>query len=270
MKNCLVTKLKGVVNNDNLEVFNHFKVTFGTGAFSLKLKNTEEWTIDCDNTTDQINYGSSVASFPITSSSVGDYNFSGTLTKDTTFDICSKYAITAIEVASVKVKDMYDIAHIPLTEFNYHPDASDVMIDISKFIGKEMKVLRVNTSYISGNLKLADVVTPAMTEILLNTSGVSGNISVFGGCSNITSIYLQNSNISGSLEGLLETLYANGRQSTNLILNLRGTSLTSSIPFYNAANLKVVFSASGCEVRNNSNNDLYASYNGSTWTYENV
>ena len=272
MKNCLVTKLNGVVDNDNLEVFDHFKITFAPGVFSLKITNNAAWVIGCDNVTDQIIWGSStVATFPINSTVVGEYYLHGTLTKETTFDFCSKYAITKMEVAGIGVTKMYNTKGCPITSFNFHPDASDAMIDISEFKGREMSIFQITTpTSITGNLNLSDVVTSATTGIILPSKGVTGNISVFGSCSGITNISLKDSSINGSLEGFLETLYGNGRQSTDLSMDLRGTNLTSSIPYYNTTTLKVVFSASGCEVRNRSNNLLLATYNGSTWTYENV
>lgn len=273
MKNCLVTKLNGVVDNDNLEVLDHFKITFAPGEFHLRITNNAAWVIDCDNVTDQIIWGSStVAVFPINSTAVVEHYFHGTLTKETTFDFCSKYAITRMDVAAVGITKMYNTNGCPITSFNFHPNVSDAKINISEFKGREMTIMRISpATAISGSLNLSDIVTSALSELSLASIGVSGDISVLGICSGITSITLNNSSVTGNLERLLETLHANGRQSTDLVLRfINTTNISSNIPAATIYPIKVIFSASGCEVRTVTTNFLLATYDGTSWTYENV
>lgn len=110
------------------------------------------------------------------------------------------------------------------------------------------------------------------TMIRLNATGdqnITGNISVLSKLSNALAIRIYKSTTQGTLESLCEGIIQNTTNprttQENLAVDVRLTSITLNGVVPNEE-LTVVFSGSGCTIKNGSNNTI-ATYNGSTWTY---
>lgn len=91
-------------------------------------------------------------------------------------------------------------------------------------------------------------VSTGLAYIRINYANLSGNIETLGVCTGLTNIGLEGSlQVVGTVEGLLDAMFTNGRRSGQVTINVKGTSATydGSVP---TSDLVATFSGSGWTV----------------------
>ena len=281
MENCLVTKLVGVVDNDSL-------VKNGEICVSLNGPINTSFGIDAP------------ASCPARISGDGyfsDSTYSQNLGKTATIAPNTNYYVVATGACKVFIKDDYILTRLtfnkgytdssmlisrPLTSIDVRLNdvldkagafvnvtgfgCQDGVIDLIAFSGSSV----LGALNLNGNVKAkGDIAAFANCPIknvvnLNNCSGVYGNISSLGKCLLATNIPITNTQITGTIESLVEALYTNGKTSGNLILSGNGKVTFHSAIINNGGGGTAAFASGSVTVTIGS---VTGTYNGSTWSY---
>lgn len=208
MGNCLVTKLKGVVDNDNLPKFNALKIHFDAGNSgqygSLRI---EAPVIDADTNNGYIADSSA--------------DLQNQDTHISTADALSLYA-SNVEM-DIEITPKYDITKLQTIDNRASFDTNDV-----KYLTKLTNLFIKNYSC-TGNFE--DLVKLTNLE-QLNVSGslIYGDIDTISAATDLSlfDISYTGTRISGSLENFAKKQFiARGRQGASIALNTAGnTSVT--------------------------------------------
>ncbi len=229
MGNCLVTKLKGTVDNSSLPVLNELLLTVVKNENSdemsnlfLKTKEGEWQTIsvvgdgymminkDTSTTYQTINING--ASHLRCSN--GNYKLS-IKNKYYTTGIGDKYGESTVSNIVINLADFeyLDMKEIQLmAPFNNSGmNYSGTMEEIGRFINLEILYLWQGLG-ITGNLSSLSNLHSLKRVMLTNNGGYSGDVSVFGNNPSLEVLYTDsNSVITGSVENLVRTFIQNGR-----------------------------------------------------------
>lgn len=207
-KNCLVTKLKGVVDNDNLPKFNVLKVHFGAG--------------------DSGQYGSIRIEVPVGNANTNNgyiaNNAANLQNQDTHISITNAISLFASNVEmDIEISPKYDITTLQTIDARASFDTNDV-----KYLTKLTK-LSMKTSSCTGNLE--DLVKLTNLEQLsVSGSHIYGDIDTISAATNLSNfdISYTGARISGSLESFAKKQFiARGRQSASITLNTTSNTLVT-------------------------------------------
>lgn len=234
MENCLVTKLKGVVDNTNLKKLGVFTVEV-TGATSAELFTMRP-------------YQGSTITFKDLTNTFSDGTTEKTITRD------SDGVLLAAGNHKIEVSPKYNIDTLALNNAKYAFDVEDLYagnnytifnFENSNAVGNIVKILTAYTTRIqlnntdvelnlnsvrictqlqvvTGSRKTAgDIIvfsnlTSLTTVALQNNTHITGNIKSFGACTNLTRLNVGGSSlIEGTVEDFVAMQNISGRASYN-------------------------------------------------------
>lgn len=232
MGNCLVTKLKGTVDNPNLPILGAIDFTVKAGNFSVPMNVPVGTVVEFDNTVDVINNGSGAGSqitspwtvnIPV-SPTANNIRLNGTLTRDTKFTLKNaKYGTnyilkqdsTAVYIVPLNFAEV--AKYNEMVKFGGTKVESEVPggVSISEILGNNTLIAfgfdTTSKSPIKGNFSdLQRFIN--LVEIRFNNSknSVVGNIASLSPLTKLTVAQLQrNSQIQGRLEDLIEAMCVN-------------------------------------------------------------
>lgn len=198
MNNCLVTKLKGVVNNDSILKLGEVRIPFadkGAGSFSVyydeeadleikgaSFKNEEDTVL---GNTMKANAGVQTKVF--------------TTSRPCTISLFNKYAITKINSSgnglSVDLAQLLQckrMTSVLLNETQVHGNINGLSLM------SNLSEIGFNTTDVSGDISSLSNTTQ-LTYLNLGNTKVSGDISAIAGNKGLTSLIVSNTNISGDV-----------------------------------------------------------------------
>ena len=210
MEKCLVTKLNGVVSNNEIlkigelrvkidstdapEFYNHFMAT-GNEVIVNKL----------------VDEGLN-AEFPNSFGTEGGYD--GKLSGKGRLSIMNKYNITSLELFQLAFPEFdileeikYMKALAALKSFNQHLNAE-------KFPYSSV-LIYLNVNNIDGRLSALANKIPNVSTLYVNKSNIEGNISDLGALIKLERIDTSNTNVTGSLESFVVAQRSSGRSICN-------------------------------------------------------
>ena len=296
---CLVTKMKSVVNNDSLEIFD----TIELDVIPMTITNGET----------QQKLGIACALAGVTVEVTGDGYFATTLAgldsessrmRSTTITANSSLVLTHLyfknDTYKIKIKSKYNVSsivtpdatsgHIVTINVNkmHHCDAlvalksnttkmyGDVANLASCPIGtfsayestglygdiknlNQAKSLNIYGTGISGNIA---GLNPSIIEFEgSHCSGIIGNINVF---KNATVARVSYTNISGSIQSLVETAWEGGRRNGTLTVTISNSQVQSMSGIATNTPIVITFTETSATVKNQGG-EVEHTYNG-TWS----
>lgn len=203
MKNCLITKLKGVVNNDNLKKLGYITIVKNSsenGQISIATDGQGAVEIKCsDGRTFSVN-GTSVTSYTITSTTNTTCVFEG-----------SGY--------NIEIKNKYHIKNLFASGGVYIPDITDINNSVNLY-----QVTISSPAYANGSINNLENI-PNLGRIGFQLpGGIVGNISSLAQFRNIISLeFTANTNITGDWCELVRGIYANTGENGQIAINWIGS-----------------------------------------------
>lgn len=247
--NCLKTQLKGIVDNDNLNILGQVKlksISLASQSHSFKLMSIRPLLVKTTGTL-RISNESEYTLSP-------DIDYSFTISGEGDLIITDKYAIKELYSSGVNLTlDLADISYLDAaTKFDIRT-SNNVTGDISKFLNScpSIKEFAVASNKAYG--KLSDVkasILAQLTSLVVSSPDVEGDIFLFNGgdlinlsvgnCPKFTGninllpnkgtfglIAIYNSGITGSLDEFVASSIAAGRTTiNNMSMNGAITQLT--------------------------------------------
>lgn len=119
--------------------------------------------------------------------------------------------------------------------------------NLAKETINQIEIYGGGSDVLTGDIESFSVST-GLAYIRINYANLSGNIETLGVCTGLTNIGLEGSlQVVGTVEGLLDAMFTNGRRSGQVTVNVKGTSATynGNVP---TAELVATFSGSGWTV----------------------
>lgn len=116
--------------------------------------------------------------------------------------------------------------------------------NLAKETINQIEIYGGDSDVLTGDIESFSVST-GLTYIRINYANLSGNIETLGVCTGLTNIGLEGSlQVVGTVEGLLDAMFTNGRRSGQVTVNVKGTSATynGNVP---TAELVATFTNSG-------------------------
>lgn len=241
MGQCLVTKLKGVIDNENLSVlgtlvFKTKKITTPTAATQkIIIQVPSKQTCVVSVKGKDMLYDENFANELGKEVSVTNRYFTFCVSNGATVFISNKYALNVINTANSMVLESFNI-----DELAYSTGISNITISGSNILGnlKAIKNLSnintLNLSYctIAGNLtdlNGGSFLQRISTWRMYGIKGITGNINELDAMPKLTAISFTDStsNISGSIEGFIENQMAKGvYNKSDVQLEVRNTNIT--------------------------------------------
>ena len=284
MSECLVTKLKGIVDNDNLPIYGAIKVKVGNGEFDFGVCNKAGTTISWNNVIDQITLSNGTVitspyTFPVGSENAMT-RFVGTLTRETTFVITNKYNITRIydNTPNVVWPSLEELKYADIREFR---NRYGVITDTDNKSISELITMFPNITALdfAGFKITGNISSLAVWQNLTEFSSVDhlANVAFEGNIESLASLIslggsgandFRTPNVTGTLEGLVEGQVSNGRNSGNMILQLGLSAVTLNNTEVNKT-IRITFTASEVSIDGTVLSDHLATYDvtSGTWTY---
>ena len=147
----------------------------------------------------------------------------------------------------------------------------DTMVegDIASLINSpSIENVDLDKTKVSGNLSVFDNFT-SLRNAKMSESLVAGDIMYFGGNPNLTLLYLNNTNVEGTLEALIERLVSSGKTSGSTTVQVTGANVTlhGQVMVSEASKYSCHFSSGSCTIKGFNTGNTLATYDGSTWTY---
>lgn len=105
---------------------------------------------------------------------------------------------------------------------------SKVYGDISVFTEKNIRMLCLNNTDVEGDINALENIT-SMAVLNLDLTRVSGNLAALGKMTNLTNLSVFNSNLTGTIESLIEGFRTNGKTSGSItaeVFTQQGNSIT--------------------------------------------
>lgn len=267
MGNCLVTKLNGTVNNPDLPKLGHLWIKYDTtgampynGSYSNRLsvqKENNAWVTD--SLVLYADDGSTVIQSRQADADGNGYIApSESLTKGY-FDIKDKYGITNFGAMPNNMSNQIAPIKIMLDDVKYLPKLEYIRFGGSHITGNAIDIFRSFVNF------------PNMKGFTLWSSyGVTGNLADFGPYIGLNTLSFKYTNVSGTIESLIEAQVAAGRVSGTLLIyepSLDKCSFHGVMPW--GMQIVIVFEANAAYVRQGSSEGaLLATYANGTWTYE--
>lgn len=259
MGNCLVTKLKESVQNEELMTINGIKIN------CEKMPVMEFPSYQC-RITYRANTGTKVHTtkngYFATSLENLDIE-ENRMTSDTTIDGGNNLRYFANDNYSFIIEDKYDLYYW-IKPLGYgsvlHINIDDLATNTSMY-GFSDDETEGHIQSFSNNTEMENLVVGGK---------ISGNVNLLSNLSSLVtfSIFNQpdNVDVTGSLETLLSTMWTN-RKSGTMAIDFRNTLITFNSQTATRLYYTAEFDNSGCVIKENGT--TVASYNGSTWTYNN-
>jgi hypothetical protein len=272
MENCLVKKLKGIVDNDNLKKF---------GILTLNIA-------EADSGGNRL-----VISGQVTGKAriVGNGHFTNT---GSTFDPSGNIG-TEVNIPfegwstngnyKIEIDDKYNISGLFNSGNSQSLDLHDLMYntaftritinhcegDIISFINKNPLLTMVNCSNTENPSKLygnlVDLKSDNITNLNLSYSGITGNLDDFKSV-NITKLDLSYSGITGAIERHAERVYNNIPDGGNYVISVPRTVTLNSMPVSsNSFTAYIKKNGSILTLTSSSGTTTFATYDGENWTY---
>ena len=272
MGKCLVTKLSGSAENDNLKYIDSVVIQFKSVDVqtaknsSIVIRSVSEGTpvkVECLK---------------------GNFTSSDFSTVDGISTDVTNARIYVSNGATIKLSKKQDVVKISFDDGV--GDDNNKIIDFNDLkYCKGLKYLLISGD-ISGSVELANnnsllncsiknsnihattediskVLSPAATELVLTKStSVKGDISLLGDKIGLTTMYLAYTDISGSVESLLENMWKNGRRSGKVTI-VTGHNLAFDGRTNGDYGYTVTATFSGNSIV--ASGDITKTFNGSTW-----
>lgn len=292
MGNCLITKLKVSVNNDDLLKIGEYRFSTKSGGNvyinpgNSAVKNI---TLNTDYPVGIVNIPSIDGNYVLSVDKYKVFTLEGTGLSINTNGL--KFASNLTNIKNCYVSgDVSKFLEIPsLTILDFRPNndltgsISSVQSSLRKFKyeGDEVKHITINLkSLLNSNLNLQEftcsranissfdtsglVQNDNLTRFAIHINPISINLSVLVVYKNLTVLNVAFTSVSGNVEDLLSAMLSAGRTSGNLTfygdhssvkLNSKAVPDTSTI----------LFAANSITMKNGA--DTIASYDGTSWTY---
>lgn len=266
MGNCLKRIIKGVANNDKLPLFG--KVQFKVGPYPAGTSQND--------IAYELYYGRRISiKSTIPNTKVGevlDYNKTKIqdLVTNGNGDVVYTYPSDAANAVYVvldryKTKQVLNNSHGKLLElFDYN---INYVLSIPSLVG-----FGLHGSNCTGSLSelLSKLNKPTDLETcMLTYCSVSGNVTDIISCKKLSEIRFNNCSIIGNIEDLVERQIQGGRDYANyptISITETNTLKLNNVYFTSGT---ITFGANNTAVVTNSGGTTVASYDGSTWTYNN-
>jgi len=267
---CLVTKLKGVVNNNNLEKLGILTIT---APASENIQNVVALGAT-ENNTITVKVSGATFSDGTTSKTVGQWDSLALSAHEgtATIDIDSKYNIAGLQLlfSSISV-DRLNCA-FGLTSFATLYDGADystVTGNLSNLLLSKPNFgyLVLKGTNVSGNLNELSEYQNIEILYLSNNGLILGDIASLASCTKLTQLMISSYTIDGKLEDLGAGQFTIGRRNgeVELLINFAyNITLNDIVPY---RTLYMIFSESGVTITESDKTTVLATYNGSTWTY---
>lgn len=231
MGKCLVTKLNGVVSNNEIlkigelrvkidstdapSYYNHFIAT-GNEVVVSKL-------VD-----DGLN-----AEFPNSFGTEGGYD--GNLSGKGRLSIMNKYNITTLELNQLAFPEFDILEEIKYMKGLVSLQSLNQYLDAGKLAYTSVLTSLI-VNHIEGKLSTLANSIPNISTLYVNQSSIRGDISELGALVKITKIDVSNTNVTGSLESFVKAQRAAGRttcadiqfQNTQTNLTFNGSNITNN------------------------------------------
>lgn len=274
--NCLVTKLKGSVNNDNLEILGTIKVN----ATSEWIENKElyiGYKTALEHHIVEVADGSSHIIPEGESETVSSLDFyypknnrMFNLTPGNyNLIIPDKYDIITLKVYNIDINSLkYCTGLTSITikggRYNYTGETDKCTGDLSSLANLTgLRYLRIDSYSVTGDLSAFKDYTDII-EVDIH-GNFTGDIANFKKCVNCTqALFINAVNVSGNAENLFSGLYANGKRSGSLSFSILNTSAKFNNQSWTTSFI-ITFSENGITVTTGGN--TIGTYDGSTWTY---
>ncbi len=169
---------------------------------------------------------------------------------DGSFDSMTKLQqLNLYRVGAMSI-DLKELAESPLVRITGGASRFAFKGDVANLAKETITLIEIygnQDGSLTGNIE-AFVVSTALTMFRINYANLSGNIETLGVCVGLTNIGLERSSqVVGTVEGLLDAMFANGRRSGQVTISVKGTSATynGTVP---TSDLVATFSGSGWTV----------------------
>lgn len=210
MEKCLVTKLNGVVsNNDILKI----------GELRVKIDSTKspEYYNHFIATGDKVIVNKLVddglkAEFPNSFGTEGGYD--GKLSGIGRLSIMNKYNITSLELFQLAFPEFDIFEEIKYMKALKSLKSYNQNLNIEKFPYSSV-LIYLNVHNIDGRLSELASKIPNVSTLYADRSSVGGNISDLGALIKLTKIDVSNTNVTGSLESFVVAQRRSGRSTCN-------------------------------------------------------
>lgn len=272
MNKCLVTKLSGSTENDILKYLDSVVIQFKpvdvqtADNSSLSIQSVRQDTpvkVEClkgNFTTSDFSTNNG------TSKDVSNeevlYVSNGAIIKLSKKQDIAKIAFIGGNNSNNKIVDFSDLKYCK--GLKYLAISGDISGPVELASNNGLLELRINNSNIYATTEdISKVLSPEATILILNkATSVKGDISLLGDKISLTSIELTYTDISGSVESLLENMWRNGRRSGQVNI-VTGHNLT----FDGEAHGDYGYSVSVTFSENSivASADITKTFNGSTW-----
>lgn len=282
--NCLKTTLKATIDNNSLRKFGKVYVFYDTPANDMVvIQGTKPQTIKIvgDGYFTNSSYTSNDGKTATITTAFNKYiKVTGTAyleVDDAEYGITSIYTgkgyidadfILYRNFTSVDVKGLKSGSFLVqgclknLTTFGLENGLVDTMAFSGSTTLSSLNLTSNNKA--SGNILV--FANNNLTSITIRNTSLEGDIVNLSKCISATTMTLRNTNLYGSIESLVEGLYSNGKASGTIAIEFGGTNITFHGNTFSTVGYYLVFSSSGVSVTNGGAT-TYATYDGSTWSY---
>lgn len=273
MENCLITKLKSVVNNPNLQHDGEITLQFkgrATGKMSVSINGGDYSMFNFDGETHLI--------------LEGDAHF----VNGNNENIGKEIVLGTSDVASIYIESTATLKKLtiyPCWNINTHNIVKNAsrgfpslpyLYDINGFerIGLIKNLDQLCFPYYRGDKTLEQLVCKDDYKFFCCNYGfnyLTGNVSVFGNNTKLATLYCQKcEDIDGTIESIIEGLYSKiPNDASNIALFRFSDSTRITLNGVGASDYKVKKDQNLVTIMLESNDSVVATYNGSTWTYNN-
>lgn len=239
MENCLVNKLKSVVNNDNLLKMDEFIVSVN----NIPVSDTAQQAVHIGSprpiTLTVLGNGAIATSYEnlindpkteitITTSdvyfSIGDYEvkIGGKYTINDFQTRSAQHTILSINIEQFKYSENIETIKILGNGYNITGATGDINCLLSK---TNLSIINLNScKNIHGDI--SNFVAPLLRNFEIRDSLISGNINNFGRNINLSWLTLTATNLSGSIESFVASARNAGRTTAEIHMNINNTNIT--------------------------------------------
>ena len=290
MKNCLYSKLVGDSNNNNLDYLNGINV-FVEGNTSIYCTNKQKAIIVgdghfCSDGTYSDDQGKETTKtgsvYVATSSSCrvvifNKYTITALTSEDNNkayIDIDElKYSVdvTASATSSAKTKgDIASLANLTLlTRIKFSNSQVSGDVDMLPALPSITYFNLDSCAGIYGSLSSFSSRT-ALTTLNIYGTQITGDISTLGALVSLGTLKIPNA-VNGTLESLIEAMWTNGRRSGTMNTFFKNGNVTiHGVKSKANENWNCTFANGGVTIVNSVSPSKTASYDGTSWTYQNI
>lgn len=256
MKVCLVKKLLAPINNEMIPFINEYMLRFE------KVKGEEEtFFIDLSSNDNYIRATNGVKFIGVEDSSKKDKISRGKYTLSENegylFICLNSDNVNNISIKGIKI-DISNIAFFSVDYYTIEYPIINIGFKINSISCQFEYGYDIHGSLLDVNNKITNLVIKRAPQLLADLKLLNKCISL-----QVLNFY-GDTNVTGTLESLLENLFKNGRTNNSINIGIEGTKCT-----FNGKELtgdaKVTFTSSGCTV--SKGDTTLGTYNGTSWSY---